>query len=94
MGKATKIKMKSGCETSFRVSEIESIYVVGELIAEGWYSTQFLYHFVKHIPGSIQVNVPPFPNLQANVGPKGEKGVISKMGQSKRDKLMSLPRCR
>lgn len=94
MGKATKIRMKAGCELSFRVIEIESIYIVSAYFAEGWYSVQFLHQFLKYVPGCIQVNVPPFPNLEAAIGSKGEKCVISKIGQSKRDKLMSLPRCR
>lgn len=89
--KATKIKMKSGCGTSNNLLEIDSIYVT-ECTNEGYFKKASLYDYVKENPGSIQVNIYPYPNLIPALSSNNEKYVKSASNNTTTDNLLNLPR--
>ena len=74
--KATKIKMKSGCGTSNNLVEIDSIYIT-ECDEEKYYPKASIYDCVKNTPGSIQVDIYPYPNLIPVLSSNNEKYVRS-----------------
>lgn len=89
--KATKIKMKSGCGTSNNLLEIDSIYVTG-CNNEGYFKKSTLHDYVRDNPGSIQVNIYPYPNLISAISSNGEKYVKSSNDYTTKDNLLNLPR--
>lgn len=89
--KATKIKMKPGCGTSRNLLEIDSIYLIG-CKDEGFYKKEVLYDYLKKNPGTIQVDIYPYPNLIPAISSKNEKYVKTEANSSTQDNLLSLPR--
>lgn len=88
---ATKIKMKPGSLYSNDLLEIDQIYIAGTKI-EGYYSMASVYLAVKEYPGSIKVNIPPYPDLLAGVTVNGEKFVRSEPDELHGDILLCLSR--
>lgn len=89
--KATKIKMKNGSNNSDSLQEIDSVYLTG-LAEEGFYKKEVLYDHLKTTPGSIQVNIAPYPNLIPQLSSNDEKYVKSSPNSTGKDNLLSLPR--
>lgn len=89
--KATKIKMKPGCNYSNNLTEIDQIYLEG-CQEDGYYYKSAVHDFLKRNPNSIQVNIYPYPNLQPVVSQNGEKYVRSEANYTGNDNLLSLPR--
>ncbi len=89
--KATKIKMKSGCENSNNLLEIDSIYLTG-LSEEGFYKKEAIYDYLVKNPNTIQVNIYPYPNLIKAVSSRQEKYVRSTPNDSTKDNLLNLTR--
>lgn len=89
--KATKIKMKTGCEYSSKTTEISEIYIEG-CTNPGYFSKACLYDYLKKEPGSIQVNIYPYPNLIPVLSSNQEKYVRSEPNDTPNDNLLKLPR--
>ncbi len=89
--KATKIKMKSGCRYSNNLTEIDEIYITGCTVP-GFYKKADVHDCVKKNPGSIQVDIWPYPNVVDAVSVNGEKYVRSAPNAYGHDNLLSLPR--
>ncbi len=89
--KATKIKMKTGCGTSNNLLEIDSIYLTG-CKEDGYYKKDKVHDYLKDNPGTIQVNISPYPNVIPAVSINNEKYVKSSPNSSNNDNLLSLPR--
>lgn len=89
--RATKIKMKSGCDTSNDLLEINDIYIT-ECKEEKYYKKASIYDCVKATPGSIQVDITPYPNLVDALSANGEKYVKSTPDNTTVDNLLNLPR--
>lgn len=60
--KATKIKMKPGCASSTKTTEIDQIYIEG-CTNPGYYKKADIYDYLKAQPNSIYVNISPYPSL-------------------------------
>lgn len=90
--KATKIKMKTGCEHSAKTTEISEIYIE-ECNNPGFFSKSSIYDYLKSNPNSIQVNINPYPNLCPALSSNGEKYVRSEPNDTPNDNLLKLPRC-
>ena len=88
--KATKIKMKSGCQESNNLCEIDSIYLQE---AGMFYKKEAIYDHLLKYPKSICVNIYPYPLLQPVVSVQGEKYVPSTPDSTQKDNLLNLPRC-
>lgn len=89
--RATKIKMKPGCQDSSNLLEIEQIYITC-CPREGYYYKEDIYDALVRLPGCIQVNIYPFPNLIPAISGKKEKYVRSEQNGSIQDNLLNLPR--
>ena len=89
--RATKIKMKSGCDTSNHLLEIDEIYITG-CEEEKYYKKASIYDCVKTTPGSIQVDINPYPNLVDALSANEEKYVKSTPDNTTKDNLLNLPR--
>lgn len=89
--KAIKIKMKQGSFNSNNLLEIDQIYLTG-CNNEGYFKKHILYDYLKENPGTIQVNVYPYPNLEPVLSTNNEKYVRSESNYTTRDNLLSLPR--
>lgn len=89
--KATKIKMKTGCQSSNDLLEIDSIYVEG-CSNEGYFKKSVLHDYVKENPGSIQVDIYPYPKVVHAISIYGEKYVKSSPDSTTKDNLLNLPR--
>lgn len=88
---ATKIKMNLGSFFSQSLLEIDEIYIEGNGIS-GFFKKANLYDYLKLYPGTIQVNIWPYPNLVPALSSQGEKYVRSSPNGSTHDNLLSLPR--
>jgi len=88
---ATKIKMKPGCGTSNNLLEIDSIYLTGNN-TEQYYKKENLHKYLTENPGTIKVNISPYPNLIPATSSNGEKYVKSSPNNTTNDNLLSLPR--
>jgi len=88
---ATRIKMQAGCYYSRNLEEIDSIYVEG-CNNPGFFKKSVLHDFLKEHPGSIQVKIPPYPNVMPATSSKGEKYVRSSPNGYTHDNLLDLPR--
>lgn len=88
---ATKIKMKPGCGTSNNLLEIDSIYLTGTT-QDGFYPKGSVHDFLVKNPGTIQVNIYPYPNVLPATSVNGEKYVKSTPNDSIVDNLLCLPR--
>ncbi|MDD4295329.1 MAG: DUF3892 domain-containing protein [Ruminiclostridium sp.] len=89
--RATKIKMKNGCGTSNNLLEIDSIYLTG-CTQDGFYAKAAVHDYIKTHPGSIQVNIYPYPNVIPAISVNGEKYVKSTPDSTTTDNLLRLPR--
>lgn len=89
--RATKIRMKPGCGTSNNLLEIDSIYLTG-CNNEGFFTKAVVHDYVKENPGSIQVNISPYPNVVHAISVNGEKYVKSTPDYTTKDNLLNLPR--
>lgn len=88
--KASKIKMKSGCNNSKDLCEIDSIYLEE---MERFIPKEDIHdHLVKY-PKTIYVNIYPYPFLQPAISMQGEKSVRSTPNSTPDDNLLKLPRC-
>ena len=87
--KAIKIKMKHNCEYSSHVQDIDSIYIdeMGTYVKKAE-----VYDYLKKIPKSIVVNIPPYPYLIPVLSTSGEKYVRSVANSTTIDNLLRLPR--
>ena len=74
--KATKIRMKNGCKYSTNTTEIADIYVE-DCRNPGFFSKEILHNHLKNHPGSIYVNISPYPKLVPATSMNGEKYVRS-----------------
>ena len=84
--------MKPGCRTSNNLTEIDEIYITG-CTSDGFYKKAAIHeHLINH-PGSIQVNLFPYPNVIPAVSINGERYVKSSPNAYQTDNLLNLPRC-
>lgn len=83
--------MKAGCRSSNSLTEIDEIYITG-CNNPGYFKKSVLHDYVKENPGSIQVDIWPYPNLVHAVSMYGEKYVRSTSNSYGHDNLLSLPR--
>lgn len=88
---ATKIKMKPGCGSSNNLLEIDEIYLTGNS-TDRFYKKEALYDHLVENPGTIQVNIAPFPQVIPARSQSGEKYVRSSPNDSTNDNLLKLPR--
>ena len=88
---ACRIKMLPGCYYSQELEEIDQIYVEG-CDNPGYFKKAVLHDFLKSHPGSIQVNISPYPNLIPAISSRGEKYVRSSPNAHGYDNLLCLPR--
>lgn len=88
---ATKIKMKRGCHFSQSLLEIDEIYVEG-CTNPGYFKKAVIHDYLKDNPGSIKVNIWPYPNVTHAISTRGEKYVKSVPNQYGHDNLLMLPR--
>ena len=88
---ATRIKMKQGCYYSQSLLEIDEIYLEG-CNAPGFYKKAGVHNHVAQYPGSIKVNIAPYPNVVPAVSSRGEKYVRSAPDSYSHDDLLDLPR--
>lgn len=88
---ATKIKMRAGCWNSQNLTEIDSIYLSGVAIP-GFYPKGNIYDFLKANPGSIKVNISPYPDVIPALSIYNEKYVKSEANAFGHDNLLNLPR--
>ena len=88
---ATKIKMKTGCYYHDDLTEIDEIYLQGDGFG-GYYKKSIVHDFVKTYPGSVAVNIYPYPKVVDVVSIYGEKYVRSQANSTTRDNLLQLPR--
>ena len=88
---ATRIKMKPGCYSSGNLLEIDSIYIEG-CDNPGYFKKDVLHDFLEKNPGSIQVNMRPYPNVIPAISSRGEKYVRSNPNNCSHDNLLDLPR--
>ena len=89
--KAVKIKMKPYSYKSDDLLEIDEIYITG-CDNPGFFKKEVLHDFLKGHPGTIQVDIYPYPNLIPEVSVHHEKYVRSAPDWTTRDNLLSLPR--
>ena len=88
---ATKIKMKAGCYKSENLLEIDEIYITG-CDNEGFFKKAGLHDYLEKNPGTICVNINPYPSLIPVESIYGEKYVRSTPNNNTRDNLLKLPR--
>lgn len=89
--KAIKIKMKSGCGTSNNLVEIDEIYLTG-CQEDGFYKKAAVHDYLQKNPGTVQVNIFPYPDCVPATSVNGEKYVRSTPDNTTRDNLLNLPR--
>jgi len=88
---ATKIRMKTGCYYHDDLTEIDEIYLQGDAYW-GYYKKAVVHDLVKLHPGSVVVNLYPYPKVIDAVSVYGEKYVRSQANGTTRDNLLQLPR--
>ncbi|MBQ9044650.1 MAG: DUF3892 domain-containing protein [Oscillospiraceae bacterium] len=88
---ATSIKMKPYSFHSNDLLEIDQIYISG-CPNPGFYKKAAVYDHLRKHPGTIKVNIYPYPNLVTALSPNYEKYVRSTPNGTTRDNLLSLPR--
>jgi len=67
------------------------IYLTG-CKEDGYYKKDKVHDYLKDNPGTIQVNISPYPNVIPAVSINNEKYVKSSPNSSNNDNLLSLPR--
>lgn len=96
--KVTKIRMKPGCGSSSNLLEIDALYLTGfeknSSNKPGFYKKEGVYDYLVDNPGTIQVDVSPYPNVIPATGPTPdrEKYVKSSPNNTLKDNLLSLER--
>jgi hypothetical protein len=96
--RATRIKMKDGSRYSNDLLEIDDIYVTGWQSAgylyrrDGYYKKAIIHDHLKLYPGTIQVNIYPYPNCLPVTSRYEEKYVRSSPNDTTKDNLLELPR--
>ena len=88
---ATKIKMRTGCRDSQKLTEIDSIYLEG-VDKPGFYTKESIHDYLKTYPGTIKVTLRPYPDVIPAVSIYREKYVKSEPNQYGDDNLLCLPR--
>ena len=88
---ATKIKMRTGCRNSKKLTEIDFIYLEG-VDRPGFYTKEAIHDYLKVYPGTIKVNISPYPDVIPAVSIYREKFVKSEPNQYGDDNLLCLPR--
>jgi hypothetical protein len=88
---ATKIKMNPGCYSSQNLIEIDEIYIEG-CNNPGFFKKANLHDYLKDHPGTIQVQISPYPNVIPATSSRGEKYVRSSPNDYSHDNLLDLPR--
>lgn len=83
--------MKNGCGNSNSTLEIAEIYIEG-CNNPGFFDKGALHDYVAKNPGSIQVNISPYPDLVPAKSVSGEKYVRSAPNDTPNDNLLRLPR--
>ena len=89
--KAIKIKMNYGQRNSNSLLEIDEIYITG-CDRPGYYKKAVVHDYVKNNPGSIKVDIWPYPDVIDAVSVYGEKYVRSAPNSYGHDNLLCLPR--
>ena len=87
----TKIKMKPGCYYSSKLTEIDQLYITG-CETPGYYKKAVVYDFLKENPGSIKVDIYPYPTVIPALSSNKEKYVRSTPNDYTHDNLLDLPR--
>ncbi len=91
--KAIEIRLNSGCISPKSCNDISEIKIRDEFIkTEEWKTKAFVHDKVKAFPGSIKVNIAPYPDLVPATSIKGEKYVRSEANDTEHDNLLKLPR--
>ena len=85
---ASAIRMKSNCNYSYNLLEIDEIY----LSNSGWYKKEIIHNYVKDNPGSVKVGTNYGPNVVPAISIYGEKYVKSSPNSTTTDNLLELPR--
>ena len=85
--KATKRRMIAQGKS---LIEIDSLYIEG-CTSPGWYTKASVHNTVKDNPGSIQVNIYPYPDVLPAISSRGEKYVKSSPNENPNDNLLKLP---
>lgn len=88
---ATKVRMQPGCGNSQYLTEIDSIFLSGDGIS-GLYTKESIHDYLNTSPGTIQVGIPPFPDVIPALSSRGEKYVKSEPNKYGFDNLLCLPR--
>ena len=88
---AKKIKMKSGCYNSQKLTEIDEVYIDG-CNNPGYFKKGILYDYLKENPGSIKVDRYPYPEVIPALSANNEKYVRSTPNDYQHDNLLDLPR--
>ena len=88
---AMKIKMRTGCRNSQKLTEIDSIYLEG-VSKPGFYTKEAVHDYLKTYPGTIKVNLSPYPAVVPAVSVYREKYVKSAPNAYGDDNLLCLPR--
>lgn len=88
---ATKIKMNPGYYSSQSLIEIDEIYIEG-CNNPGFFKKANLHNYLKDHPGTIQVQISPYPNVIPATSSHGEKYVRSTPNDYSHDNLLDLPR--
>lgn len=97
MMKAVKIHLVPYHSSFHGLWEIDSIYLIGspaeKISCKGFYSTDKIYDYLTKHPGSIEVNLPPYPKLIPILSPypRRKKLVRSSPDHSANDNLFNLP---
>ena len=84
----TKIKMKTGCYYSQKLTEIDQVYIDGQ----GFIRKGLVYDYLKENPKTIKVNRYPYPEVIPALSSSGEKYVRSSPNDYEHDNLLDLPR--
>ena len=87
---ATKIRMRQGCTTP-SLTEIDEIYLTGDNTDKS-YKKEDLHDHLKKNPGTIKVNISPYPFLVPVTSSQGEKYVKSAPDNTTKDNLLNLPK--
>ena len=87
---ATAIKMKTGCNNSYDLLEIDEICLNNR--SDGWYKKAELHDHLKKHPGDITVGTTRGPEVVPCISSNGEKYVKSTPNHYRYDNLLELPR--
>jgi len=86
--------MKPGCGSSNNLVEIDEVYLFGSSnsLKEGFHKKAKIYDHLKTYPGTIQVDINPYPDCIPALSVNNEKYVKSMSDSTQRDNLLKLPR--